>query len=202
MENVISASVNSDLKLYKCGIFLSENKSFCAFCCRKIASFEVPTLTWNCTNAIIYCKTRLFEWCTVENPICETLNFDLKLHKCNILQLNTSIWEFCDGKSDLCKCQLWLEIAKMGYSIAKHVFLCVLWWKISFLQVQTRISNSTIAIIHRHTRLVECFTVENQICATVNSDFQLHKWNIPQQNTFFWMFWSGKSDLCKCQLWL
>ena len=155
----------------------------------------MQTLTLNCTNAIIHRKTRLFECLTVEKPICETVNSDFKvfccgksdvckyqlwleiaqeryskLHKCNIPPQNTSFIVFCHGKTDQCKCQLWLEIVQMRYSITKYVFLCVLLWKISFVQVPTLTWICTYA-------------------------------KILSQNTSFWVLYSGKPDLCNCQLW-
>ena len=134
--------------------------------------------------------------------ICETVNCGFKLHKLNIPPQNTSFWVFCCRKFDLWKCQLWLEIAQMRYFTANTSFCAFYKWKISFVQMPTLTLNCTNAIIHRKTRIFDCFTVKKPICATANFDFKSHKCNIPHQNTYFWVFWCGKSDLCKCQLWL
>ena len=139
----------------------------------KISFVHVLTLTLNCANAIIHGKTRLFECFTVENPICATVYSNFKLHKCNIPPQNMSFWVFWSRKSDLCKCQFWLETAQMQYSTPKHVFLYVLRWKISIMQLPTLTLSYKITIINRKTRLLECLTGKNPICATVNSDFKL-----------------------------
>ena len=198
MEKPISASVNYDLKLYKCGIPLP-NTSFCAFCCEKSASYKCQLWLEFAHMRKFYRKTRLFECCTVENPICATFNIDIKLH----------------------------------YFTSKHAFLCVLLWKISFVQFPTLTLNCTNALIHLKTRLFEYFKIGKTIFKTVNPDFKLYKCNIlrqntsfwvfavqnpisanvnfdlklqkcgiPQENTSFWVLHGGKSALYKCQLWL
>ena len=133
--------------LWKCQLWLeiaqmryfTANTSFCAFYKWKISFVQIPTLTLNCTNAIIH---------------------------------------------------------------RKHVFLIVLQWKNRFVQLPTLTLNRTNAIFHIKTRIFECFGVENPIYASVNSGLILHKCGIPQQKTSFCSFYSGKSALCKCQLWL
>ena len=174
--------------------FLSASK-------RKIRFVQVSTMIWNCTNAVLHRKIRLFVRCTVENQLCASANADFKLrkcnnpwqntsfwvenpilaivysnfklHKCNIPPQNMSFWVFWSRKSDLCKCQFWLETAQMRYSTPKHVFFYVLPWKISIVQVPTLTLNHRLTIINRKTRLLECLTEKNPICATVNSDFKL-----------------------------
>ena len=93
----------------------------------------VSTLAWNNTNAVFRSKTRLFVRFTMENQLCLTVNSHFHLHKYDNPSRNTFFWVFFDGKSDLCKFQLWLEITQMRYSIAKHFFLCILQWNISFV---------------------------------------------------------------------
>ena len=83
---------------------------------------QLSTLTLKCTNAIFHHKARLFECFEVENPVCESVNSDIKLHKCGIPQQNTSFY---------------------------------------------------------------CFRNENQLCANANSDVKLHKCNNSSQNTSF-----------------
>ena len=102
IENPISARVNSDLKLYKCDI-PSQNTSFCAFCSGKSASYKCQLWLEIAQMQKIYRKICLFEFCTVENSICATVNSDIKLHKCNI-PLQRSFWKLWNLKFDLCKC--------------------------------------------------------------------------------------------------
>ena len=102
----------------------------------------------------------------------------------------------------------------MKYSTTNPLFLSILmskWlkntsfcafykWKNSFVQVPTLAINCTNAITHRKTRLFDCFTVKQPICATVKSVFKSHKCKIQQQNGYFCVFCRGKSDWCNCQL--
>ena len=204
----VFCSAKSDL--CKCQVWLEiaqmwYSTSKCVFLCVslwKISFVQVPSLTLSWTNAITHRRTRLFECFTIQIRFLQIVNSDFKFHTYNIPQQNTSFWVCCNGKPDFSKCQLWLEIAQMRYPTAKHVFLCVLSWKICFVQVPTLTLNCTNLVIHRRTRLFECFIVGNPISATVNFDFKLHKCNIPPQNTSYQVFCGGKSDLCKCQPWL
>ena len=66
-----------------------------------IIAVQVPTLTLKCTNLVIHRRTRLFECFIVENPISATVNFDFKLHKCNIPPQNTSYQVFCGKKNPI-----------------------------------------------------------------------------------------------------
>ena len=101
-------------------------------------------------------------------------------------------WVSCDGKSALCKCQLWLEVAQMRYSFAKHVFLYALDSKIKFVQESTLTLTSTNAIIHSKTRFFPVFYNREFDLGCVNSDLKLHKCDIPLQNTSFCAFNNGK----------
>ena len=83
----------------------------------------------------------------------------------------------------------------------KNTSFCAFYkWKNSFVQVPTLAINCTNAITHRKTRLFDCFTVKQPICATVKSVFKSHKCKIQQQNGYFCVFCRGKSDWCNCQL--
>ena len=116
LKTPICASVNYYLKLHKCGIspqntFLVENQ----LCASAKSDFKLH----KCDNTSQNTSFLLFY---SEKPICATVNSNFKSHKSNIPSQNTYFWVFFSGKSDLCKCQLWLEVAQMWYSIAKNVF--------------------------------------------------------------------------------
>ena len=165
MEYQLCASANSYFKLQNYGN-QSQNTSFRVFDSGN-QFVQMSSLTLNCTIEIFHHKTRFFKCFSVQNLICASVNSNLKLHIFSILPKNVFSWD--------------------------------LKWKISFVQVPTLTLNCKNAITHYKTRLFDCFTVEKLICATVNSNFKLHKCNIPQQNTSFLVFCSWKSDLCKCQ---
>ena len=129
---------------------------------------QLSTLTLNCTNAIFQNKTRHVECFAVENPICESVDSDLKLHKCGIPQQNTSFYGFTvenqlcaransDVKLHKCNnpsktrlfecftaenpiCATVNSDFKFTSAIFyyKHVFLSSLQWKIRFVQVSTQ----------------------------------------------------------------
>lgn len=146
-----------------------------------------------------------------------------------ILHYKIRLWAFCRGKSDMCKCQLWLEFAQVRYSTAEHVLFRVLQWKIRFVQLSTLNLNCTNAMYHHKTPLFECFATENLISASVNSIVQMRysiakyvfwcvlQWKssfvqvptltwkctyakILSQNTVFWVLYRGKPDLCNRQV--
>ena len=82
--------------------------------------------------------------------------------------------------------------------------MCVLLWKISFVQVPSLTLSWTNAITHRRTRLFECFTIQIRFLqlSTLTLTCTRTILNIPQLNTSFWVFCDGKSDFSKCELWL
>ena len=165
-----------------------------------------------CDNPLQY---TLF-WSVFEmgNPICVSVNSDLKLHKCGTQLQNTSFCPFYYGKSALCSCQLCLYIAQnnlckcyprlktaqMLYPIVKQVSLCVLQLEISFVQVSTLTLNCINMLIHRKKLLFYCFVMDNPGCASFYSDLKLHKCCIPLQSTSFCAFNNRKSAVCMCQL--
>ena len=101
---------------------------------------------------------------------------------------NTSFWVFWGEKSDLWKCQFWLEIAQMRYSIKKHIILCDLQRKISFMQVPPLTWNCTNAITYSKKHLFQCFAIGIPICASANLVLNLHKYDSALQITCFECF--------------
>ena len=105
VENPICASVNSDLKLHKCGI--PQQKPLLCVLLWKLSFVRVPTLTLNCTNAIIHRNKDVF--------------LSVLQRKIRFVQLST----------------LTLNCTNAIYSTTKHVFFSVLLWKIRFMQEST-----------------------------------------------------------------
>ena len=118
-----------------------------------------------------------------------------------IFHNKSSLFEYFKVENLICASVNYdLKFHKCGNSLQNTSFCAFYKWKISFVQVPTLTINCTNAITHRKTRLFDCFTVKQPICATVKSDFKSHKCKISQQNGYFCVFCRGKPDLCKCQL--
>ena len=173
---------------------------------------QLSPLTFNCTNEIFHYNTSFFECFALKTPICASVNYYLKLHKCGISPQNTFLVEnqLCaSAKSDfkLHKCDNTSQntsfllfysekpiCATVNSNFKSHksnipsqntYFWVFFQWKIRFVQVSTLTWKCTNVVFHSKKRLLVLFTLEKQFCASVNTDFKFHKCHNPLQNTSF-----------------
>ena len=110
-----------------------------------------------------------------------------------IFHNKTGLFEYFAVENSICANVTYdLKLLKCGISPQNTSFCAFYKWKISFVQVQTLTLNCTNAIIHRKTRLFDCFTVKKPICATVNSDFKSNKCNIPKHVFLCVLLWKTR----------
>ena len=143
----------------------------------------------------------VFECFAVESPICASANSDLKLHKCDIPPQNTSFLEFT-VKNQICatfnsefklhKCNVPPQNTSFwGFCHRKSdQCKCQLWLEI--VQMRYYIAKYVfLCVLQWKTISVQVPTL------TWNCTYA----KILSQNTSFWVLYSGKPDLCNCQLW-
>ena len=192
--------------LCKCQLWLeitqlpSQNTSFCTFCIGISALCKFQ----------LWLKFAQVRYSIVNHVSLSVLRWEIRLVYVSILTWNYTIAVFyCKTHPFVCfameyqlcvtfnsdfnwhKCDTQLQNAFFWVFPTRNSDLCN--WQLWLEITQIRYSIDK-------TRLFVRFPMEYHLCVSFNSDFNLHKYDVPLQNTFTWVLCSEKSDLCYSQL--
>ena len=162
---------------------------------------QVSTLIWNCTNAVLQRKIRLFVRFTRKIKFCASANADFKFRKCNNPSQKTSFWVFYKREPDSCHCLLYFKLHKCNIPPQNTSFLVFWSRKTDLCKCQFWLEIAQIR--HSSPKHVFLYVLQINISFVQVPTLTLNcKITVINRKTRLLECLTAETDLGKCQVWL